>query len=145
RPRNRRSNFGGTLGGPIKHDKTFFFFSFEEFRQIETKSGLLATMPTDKMRAGDFSEALTGRVLGTDPLGRPIMENAIYDPRTTRLVNGQVLRDPFPNNVIDPSLLDPVALKIQALIPRPDNGDLLNNWSPDIQNHKYQMIPTLKI
>ena len=52
--------------------------------------------PTQAYRNGDFSAALTGRVLGTDPLGRPIMENAIYDPRTTRVVNGQVVRDPFP-------------------------------------------------
>ena len=48
-----------------------------------------------------------------DPLGRPIMENAIYDPRTTRVVNGQVVRDPFPGNVIPQELFDPVALKIQ--------------------------------
>ena len=58
------------------------------------------------------------------------MENAIYDPRTTRVVNGQVVRDPFPNNVIPRELLDPVALEIQALIPMPDNGELLNNWGP---------------
>ena len=50
------------------------------------------------------------------------MENAIYDPRTTRIVNGQVVRDPFPNNVIPTSLLDPVALRIQSLIPRPTTG-----------------------
>ena len=75
-------------------------------------------MPTDRMRNGDFGEALTGRQLALDPLGRPIMENAIYDPRTTRVVNGQVVRDPFPNNVIPRMLLDPVALKIQAAIPR---------------------------
>ncbi len=44
-------------------------------------------MPTEAYRRGDFSAALTGRQLGTDALGRPIMENAIYDPRTTRTVN----------------------------------------------------------
>ena len=62
------------------------------------------------------------------------MENAIYDPRTTRTVtvNGAqfVVRDPFPNNVIPRELLDPVALKIQALIPDPDNNALTNNWDP---------------
>src|SRR5439155_2652826 len=128
RPPNRRSNFGATVGGPIKHDKTFFFFTFEQFRQIETKSGLLGTMPTDAMRRGDFSEALTGRVLGTDPLGRPIMENAIYDPRTTRVVNGQVVRDPFPGNIIPPELFDPVPLKSQNLIPKATRPGLINNW-----------------
>jgi hypothetical protein len=150
RPPNRRSNFGGSLGGPVMlprydgHNKTFFFVSFEQFRQIETKAGLLGTMPTDKMRAGDFSEALTGRVLATDPLGRPIMENAIYDPRTTRTVSGQIVRDPFPNNVIPAELLDPVALKIQSFIPRATRSGLINNWDRSFPADTIKSIFTLK-
>ena len=88
-----RSTMPGVYDG---RNRTFFFYSFEQFRQVETRSGLLATMPTDRMRNGDFGEALTGRQLGVDPLGRPIMENAIYDPRTTRVVNGQVVQRPLP-------------------------------------------------
>jgi hypothetical protein len=145
RPRNRRSTFGGTLGGPIKHDKTFFFFSFEEFRQIETKSGLLATMPTDAMRRGDFSEALTGKVLGTDPLGRPIMENAIYDPRTTRVVNGLIVRDPFDGNIIPAALLDPVALKMQSYIPRATRSGIINNWDQSYPAESRTLIPSIKV
>ena len=72
----------------------FLLPSFEQFRQVETRSGLLQAMPTDRMRNGDFGEALTGRQLGVDPLGQPIMEN-VSDPRTNRVVNGQVVRDPF--------------------------------------------------
>ena len=151
RPPNRRSNFGGSLGGPIivprydGHNKTFFFLSFEQFRQIETKAGLLGTMPTDAMRRGDFSEALTGRVLATDPLGRPIMENAIYDPRTTRVVNGQVVRDPFPNNVIPQELFDPVALKIQSFIPTATRPGLINNWDRAFPADTIKSILTLKV
>jgi hypothetical protein len=145
KPTNRRSNFGATVGGPIQHDKTFFFFSFEEFRQIETKSGLLATMPSDAMRRGDFSEALTGRVLATDPLGRPIMENAIYDPRTTRVVNGQVVRDPFPGNIIPAALFDPVALKIQSLIPRATRPGIINNWDQAFPADSSTLIPSIKV
>jgi len=152
RPPNRRSNFGGSLGGPIilprydGHNKTFFFFSFEQFRQIETKAGLLGTMPTDRMRRGDFSEALTGRVLGTDPLGRPIMENAIYDPRTTRRApNGQIVRDPFPNNTIPQELLDPVALKIQSFIPTATKPGLINNWDRSFPADTIKSIATLKV
>jgi hypothetical protein len=150
--RNRRNNFGGSLGGPILipglykgRNKTFFFFSFEQFRQIETKAGLLATMPTDAMRAGDFRAALTGRVLGTDPLGRPIMENVIYDPRTTRVVNGQVVRDPFPDNMIPAELLDPVALRIQSLIPQVTRPGLINNWDQSFPADTIKSIATLKI
>ncbi len=151
RPPNRRNNFGGSLGGPIilprydGHNRTFFFLSFEQFRQIETKAGLLGTMPTDAMRRGDFSEALTGRVLATDPLGRPIMENTIYDPRTTRVVNGQVVRDPFPNNVLPQELLDPVALKIQSFIPTATRHGLINNWDRSFPADTIKSIFTLKV
>ena len=152
RPPNRRNNFGGSLGGPVTipsvyqgRNRTFFFYSFEQFRQIETRSGLLQTMPTNRMRNGDFGEALTGRVLGTDPLGRPIMENALYDPRTTRVVNGQVVRDPFPNNVIPRDMLDPVALRIQALIPQATRSGLINNWDQSFPADTIKSISTLKV
>jgi hypothetical protein len=152
KPRNRRHNFGGSFGGPVffpglydGHNKTFFFLSSEQFRQNESKAGLLATMPTDRMRSGDFGEALTGRVLGTDPLGRPIMENAIYDPLTTRVVNGQVVRDPFPNNVIPQNRFDPVASKIQSLIPRATRPGIINNWDQSYPADSTTTITTLKI
>ena len=152
KPPNRRNNFGGSFGGPITiprvydgRNRTFFFYSFEQFRQIETRSGLLQTMPTDRMRNGDFGEALTGRVLGTDPLGRPIMENAVYDPRTTRLVNGQVVRDPFPNNVIPRDILDPVALKIQDYIPRATRAGMINNWDQSYPADTIKSISTIKL
>jgi outer membrane receptor protein involved in Fe transport len=151
KPRNRRNNWGGSLGGPVMlpkfdgHNKTFFFYSFEQFRQIETKAGLLATVASDKMRNGDFSEALTGRVLATDPLGRPILENAIYDPRTTRVApNGQIVRDPFPNNVIPQELLDPVALKIQSYLPKATRPGIINNWDQTYPADTIKSISTVK-
>jgi len=154
KPRNRRYTWGGTLGGPVVlgpklyngHNKTFFFFSFEKFQQDESKSGLLSTMPTEAMRRGDFSQALTGRVLGTDPLGRPIMENAIYDPRTTRVApNGQIVRDPFPGNVIPQELLDPVAVKIQNYVPKATRPGVINNWDQSYPADSVTMIPSIKV
>jgi hypothetical protein len=59
-------------------------------------------VPTASERMGDYSSLITGRVLGYDALGRPIMEGAIYDPATERVVNDQVVRDPFPGNIIPP-------------------------------------------
>ena len=85
-------------------------------------------MPTAAYRQGDFSSILTGRSLGTDPLGRPIMENTIYDPQTSREVNGLVVRDPFPANTIPMNRIDPVAAKIQALMPNPTRAGQINNW-----------------
>ena len=67
------------------HDKTFFFFNFEQFRETQNINNTPITVPTAAYRAGNFAQALTGRTLGTDPLGRPILENTIYDPTTQRI------------------------------------------------------------
>ena len=106
RPRSRSHDYGFSVGGPVVipklyngRNRTFFFFNWEEWRQKSASSGTFATVPTAAYRQGDFSRALTGRQLGTDVLGRPIMENQIYDPLTSRVVNGQIVRDPFPNNI----------------------------------------------
>jgi hypothetical protein len=151
RPRNRKFDYGFTVGGPVRvpkvydgRNRSFFFFNLERYQE-QVDSVQTQTVPTARMRAGDFGELLTGRVLGTDPLGRPIMENAIYDPLTTRVVNGQVVRDPFPNNVIPQDRFDPVAAKIQALIPAPTNSRTVNNFEPIVTNPRIQEIPAVKI
>ncbi len=152
RPLNRRHDFGGSIGGPVwipkiydGHNKTFFYFVYEKFHQNQNQAGLLETVPTDAMRNGDFSAALTGKVLGTDPAGRSILENAIYDPATERTVNGQVIRDMFPNNTIPMSRMDPVALKVQALIPRATRHGNLNNWDQSYLSSTNESIPSIKI
>jgi hypothetical protein len=151
RPRNRKNDYGFTLGGPVYlpgiyngKDKTFFFFNFEQYRTTATYISP-NTIPTIAMRNGDFSQILTGRQLATDPLGRPIMENSIYDPATERVVNGQVIRDSFPNNKIDPARFDPVSAKIQALLPQPTNSSLTNNFYPNQLIPQAKTIPAVKI
>ena len=151
RPKARKQDFGGSVGGPVwipkvynGHDRTFFFFNYEMYRSHQG-SDIFGTVPTDAMRNGDFSSILTGRVLGTDPLGRPIMENAIYDPSTSRVVNGATVRDPYQNNIIPMSKFDPVALKIQALIPHATGPGNLNNFEEKFITSKIQAIPTIKI
>ena len=95
RPRSRSHNYGFSVGGPVVipklyngRNRTFFFFNLEEWRQKSSSSGTFSTVPTSAYRQGDFSRALTGRQLGTDVLGRPIMENQIFDPLTSRVVGG---------------------------------------------------------
>ncbi len=151
RPRNRRNDYGFTLGGPVYipklyngHDKLFFFFNWEQFRQTIITNNVSTTVPTLAYRDGNFSQALTGRVLGTDALGRPIMENTIYDPNSTVLINGLEERTPFPNNTIPASDMDPVALKIQSLIPLPTSSGLVNNYLPTYANPIATTIPSLK-
>jgi hypothetical protein len=151
-PRSRKNDFGGTIGGPVYipkiyngKNRTFFFFNLEVYRNTVNTAGNYITLPTAAMRNGDFSALLTGRQLGTDALNRPIMENAIYDPATVQTVNGQLVTNPFPGNVIPSSRFDPVALKMQALIPAPTNGGLTNNFAQLAGNYRRQMIPAFKI
>ena len=103
---------------------------------------------------GNFSaaEAATAdKVLGTDPLGRPIVQNSIYDPATQRpasATNSLLIRDPFMNNTIPLTRLDPVALRIQNLIPQPQGQfatQLINNYINPYTVHARDYIPSIKI
>ena len=155
RPAQRRNDYGFTLGGPIAipkvyngHDKTFFFFNWEQYREFQNINNQSITVPIQAYRDGNFSRALTGRTLGTDPLGRPILEGTIYDPSTERLApNGQLIRDPFPNNTIPLEKMDPVALKVQALIPLPNAvpNALTNNAIFPYISDRVTGIPSFKI
>src|SRR5579872_2344287 len=151
RPRQRRNDYGFNLGGPVYipkiydgHDKAFFFFNFEHFAETIITNNVSGTVPTLAYRTGDFSKALTNRNLGTDLLGRPILENAIYDPTSDFVSSGPTYRNTFVNNIIPPSQLDPVALKIQNLIPLPTSSGLINNYLPTYANPKYTLVPSVK-
>lgn len=152
--RNRQWDFGGTIGGPVRipklydgKDRTFFFFNYEMFRRVEQRFDGIATVPSQAFRDGDFSAVLTGRNLGSDGLGRPIMENTIYDPGTNRVVGGRTYRDPFPGNRIPVSQFDPVAKNVQSLIPNPTSGysGFVQNFENRYPNRKIQSIPSIKI
>ena len=158
RPRQRRNDYGFTMGGPVfvpkvfnGRDKLFFFFNFEQFRDTIVTNNIPTTVPTSAYRSGIFTQALTGRDIcpaatpNCDPLGRPIMENTIYDPTTQRIVNGQVVRDPFPNNTIPLAQQDPVALAVQKLIPAPLTSGLTNNYVASYANPRVTYIPSTKV
>ncbi|HYK61414.1 MAG TPA: carboxypeptidase-like regulatory domain-containing protein [Bryobacteraceae bacterium] len=159
RPRQRRNDYGFTLGGPIwipkvfnGHDKAFFFVNFEQYRETTINNNTPITVPTLNYRAGNFTQALTGKNLcpaanqGCDPLGRSIMENTIYDPLTQRIAaNGQTVRDPFPNNSIPLTQQDPVALAVQKMIPLPTSTALTSNYLTTYANPRLTYIPSVKI
>jgi outer membrane receptor protein involved in Fe transport len=97
-----QNQFGGTFGGPLVRDKTFFFGTYQGFRRRTFDFRNSAQVPTAAERAGDFSRSV-------DRNGRPIV---IRDPRT-----GQ----PFPNGVIPSDRLSPVAQNFLKLaIPLPN-------------------------
>jgi len=68
-PSYNRNQFGGTLGGPIRKDKLFIFGDFQALRKRVPGSNDVATVPTDLMRKGDFSELLAGAGPAGNPTG----------------------------------------------------------------------------
>lgn len=111
KPENIQNQFGGNLGGPIIKNKLFWFFDYEGTR-IRRGVSRIATVPLPNQRIGDFSPA-TGAAQG-------IQYPTIFDPTT-----GQ----PFPNNTIPASRIDPNMTKIMALFPLPNVPGEFNNYA----------------
>jgi len=152
RPTERKNDFGFSVGAPIYipkvyngKNKSFFFFDWEWYKDHRFISGVYQTIPTLDMRNGNFSEILTGRTLGTDVTGAPIMENMIYDPASAHSVNGNSVTTPFAGNTIPMSRISSQAAKIQNLIPLPTNGSLVNNWEQQYPNPTSIYIPSFKL
>jgi outer membrane receptor protein involved in Fe transport len=113
----RQNQFGGTLGGPVKRNKTFFFVDYQGTR-IGTSKTDISTVPTPAEIGGNFSALLTGT-----PAGQ------IFDPQSTTMVNGNVVRTPFAGNIIPASRLDPISSAVAQLYPAPNvPGALANNY-----------------
>ncbi|MBZ5552642.1 MAG: TonB-dependent receptor [Acidobacteriia bacterium] len=116
----RRNQFGGTIGGPIIKDKVFFFFDYQGLRQLFPLGLDRATVPTPKMRNGDFSELLSGPnpILIKDPLlSGPCVSN---DPRQQSGC--------FSGNIIPPNRINPVAQKYLNAYPLPNAPGVLQNF-----------------
>ena len=126
----RNDNYGFTLGGPIRQNKTHFFTNIDYTRiRSGTIAGFGNTTPIDAFKNGNFGALLTNNQIGVDALGRPILQGQIFDPQTTRMVNNIPVRDPFPGNVIPANhpLRSVVASRIVPLMVGPDREGLANN------------------
>jgi len=105
RPVLTQNQFGGSLGGPLRKDQTFFFVDYEGFRSHQGVANLI-TVPTARMRTGDFSELST----------------PLFDPTTSP-------RAPFAGNVIPRDRVDAIALSLIQLYPLPNQAGLANNYA----------------
>ncbi len=118
KPQFEQNQFGGTIGGAVFKDKTFFFTDYQGHRETLGQT-FLSTVPSIAMRAGDFSE----------------VNRVIYDPTT-----GQ----PFQGNVIPGGRVDTVARNILTqLYPEPNtagsrqaNGQTINNYLINPLKHR---------
>jgi hypothetical protein len=107
RPRDRQKNYAGSIGGPVwipkiydGRNKTFFFFTAERFLIATAGPGSLTrSVPQPEMWNGDMSRMLRTARVGTDALGRDVIEGAIYDPTTLRQAGGRYVADPFFGNI----------------------------------------------
>jgi len=132
------NQFGGSLGGPLKKDKTFFFADYQGKRLRQGRT-FVAQMPTLAMRQGDFTEPFAG-------------VTQLYNPFSTRMIGPNLIRDAFmcdgagnplstnasglqaagtPCNKIPSSLINPIAQNMINLYPAPNvpgtlSGDFVN-------------------
>ncbi len=152
----RWNMFGGTVGGPIKKNKLFFFFDYQGQRFDHPASLSRFTVFTTRERNGDFgaicisgfaangvcNDRTPDPTLTTPPTCPPgsatpgcLITHQLYNPCNAGTgVSGTPCtaaanRVPFANNQIDPNMIDPVAKALfnSSLYPTPINGDPQNN------------------
>ena len=116
-PKNILNQFGGTLGGPIKKNKLFFFADWERTVRRQNASGF-RTLATDALRGGDFAGYNTN----------------IYDPSTGN-IDGTG-RQIFANNKIPANRIDPASATMISLIPKPNYVGLAPG-STIVQNNHF--------
>jgi hypothetical protein len=133
------NQFGGTLGGPILKNNTFFFFAYEGLRWVQSGSAV-GTVPTAAQRNGDFSSTY-------DSAGDMI---PIYDPFTTKPdpnKPGQYIRTQFTGNKIPSNEIDPVATALLAYLPLPNQtgnpntgtNNYVSNYSAPIDENSFSL------
>ncbi|MBI3697288.1 MAG: TonB-dependent receptor [Acidobacteria bacterium] len=111
----RHNVFGGAIGGPLLRDRLFFFTDYQGIRRANPGAAAAFTVIPPEFRQGNFARLLTER------------NTQLYNPLTTDAAG---LRQPFPNNQIPASMIDPVARNLFALAdlyPAPLNSALRFN------------------
>ncbi len=140
-PADKKNDYGGSLGGPVQiphiyngHDKTFFFFSWEQFRQTLSATPL-ATVPTAAERGGDFSAILGGPTNVINPCtGQAVLQNQIFDPATTSSAisatnpTGIPCRLPFAGNIIPTPRFSKAATTLISALPLPNQTATPNQY-----------------
>ncbi|MGE5644914.1 MAG: carboxypeptidase regulatory-like domain-containing protein [Acidobacteriota bacterium] len=128
KPIVRWNSFGGSIGGPIRKNKVFFYFTYNN-NPIHNFSSGFYSFPTAAAREGDFSDLLAQDT-----------PTIIYDPYSLHQVDGQWVRNPLPGNKMTAAQIDPVSRKIEDFFPTPNQSGIINNyyWSgPGLQNETW--------
>ncbi len=132
-PPYHQNQFGATLGGPVLHNKLFFFMDYEGLR-VDQGQTYTSLVPTDAQRTGDFSSQLdlTSPTGYNDCNGIPTYAGELFDTTKTQASSSSptgYCRVPFayangtPSNVIPAARLDSLGSALAALYPEPNvNG-----------------------
>jgi hypothetical protein len=145
KPKGHRNIDGGSLGGPIKKNKLFFFGNWEgTFERVS--NSVLSSVPTADFRTGDFSRMLGDPILSaagnpilvrtTEGSSVPLREGMIFDPFTGNLdgTGRSVFSSGGRINVIPQARLNGPMMKMMALIPLPNQaGDTANYFNTGTQ------------
>ncbi len=108
-PIEHQNEFGGTIGGPIKKNKIFFFGSYDGYRYDSASPPGFQSIPTVAERTGNFSA----------------FPQVIYDPTSA---TGSNVRAPFTNNTIPMNRISPISQSFESYLPAPTNGNIQNNY-----------------
>ena len=131
RPGLHQNQYGFTLGGPIRRNKLFFFGSLDRYHFTQGYP-FQTNVPTLAQRQGDFSSELGQPLPIINPCtGMPVQVGQIFDPYSTKTVNGQVCRTPFYQNKIDPTRFDKTAnyiLNTAQYFPAPNTSSSAGNF-----------------
>ncbi|HXY49491.1 MAG TPA: carboxypeptidase regulatory-like domain-containing protein [Terriglobales bacterium] len=114
----KQNQFGGTFGGPIVRDRSFFFAYYEGFRNRQGET-VNPTVPSLLQREGDFSEMCPASVGGFDANGICKDPNPAHGYQLYNFSTGQP--EPVPYNKLIPPL-DSIALNILPFYPLPNQG-----------------------
>lgn len=139
--------FGGSAGAPIVipklyngKNRTFFMYGYEGIREARPRNNGVPTVPTEAMKAGDFSQLLALN-----------SSYQIFNPFTRRAAaGGRFQQDPFPGNRIPSSLFNPISKRVlDQFYPKPltaGNPDGTNNYlRPELQERANYFTHSLRV
>ncbi len=122
-----QNEYGFTVGGPIKHDRIFYFGTFDGFKITSGSNPTYQSIPTPAEQTGDFSALLNQST-----------PDVIYNPATTVCTGGVCTRQPFKDNQVP--VTSSVAKSLQSYLPAPQNDLVQNNYFNTYTNGSTQKM-----